>query len=120
MIPEPIDVAELANDQVQALFADVEKRRAQEKSEIPVEGSDRLHTLMTSIDFDDLSSAVQSLTTELTYRHGDGDGAIHVHVQGLISPDNLGKVIEKINQRVKKGQSYLTSSNTHRITRKSV
>jgi hypothetical protein len=50
---------------------------------------------------------------------GDGDGQIHVHVQGLISPDNLGKVIQKINQRVKRGSSFLTSSDSHRITRRS-
>ena len=51
---------------------------------------------------------------------GHGDGNIIVNVQGMISGDNLGKVIQKINQRVKKGQSSLTASNSHRITRRSV
>lgn len=51
---------------------------------------------------------------------GGGDGGIHVHVKGLISGDNLGTVITKISRRVKKGQSHLLSSNSHRVTRRSV
>jgi hypothetical protein len=50
---------------------------------------------------------------------GAGGGNIHVHVAGLISPDNLTKVVDKINKRVNRGQLHLQSSNTLRITKRS-
>jgi hypothetical protein len=43
-----------------------------------------------------------------------------VHVKGLVSPDNLGKVIQQINKRVQKGTSNLNSSNSQRVTRRSL
>jgi hypothetical protein len=49
-----------------------------------------------------------------------GGGNIHVHVKGLVSPDNLNKVIQQINKRVQKGTSNLNSSNTLRVTRRSL
>jgi hypothetical protein len=49
---------------------------------------------------------------------GGGGGGINVHVQGLISPDNLKKVISQINDKVNKGQVNLKSSNTFRITKR--
>lgn len=52
---------------------------------------------------------------------GGGDGiTINFPRGAMVSPDNLGKVVKQINRRVKKGQSSLTSSNTHRVTRRSV
>lgn len=50
---------------------------------------------------------------------GLGGTAIHVHVKGLISPDNLHKVIKDINRRVNKGQSHLKASDSQRVTRRS-
>lgn len=50
---------------------------------------------------------------------GGGGGDIHVHVKGMISGDNLGKVIQNISQRVKRGQSTLHSSNSQRVTKRS-
>jgi len=50
---------------------------------------------------------------------GGGGGNIHVHVAGLISPDNLTKVVEKINKRVNRGQLHLNSSSTLRVTKRS-
>lgn len=48
-----------------------------------------------------------------------GGGDIHVHVKGLISPDNLNKVIKNISKRVGRGQSHLKSSDSMRVTRRS-
>lgn len=69
-----------------------------------------------AIPLDD-PSAIQPIVDAL----GGGRGTtIHVHVEGLISPDNLGKVMNQINQRVKKGQGHLLASNALRITKRSV
>ena len=38
----------------------------------------------------------------------------------VVSPDNLGKVIQQINKRVQKGTSNLNSSNSQRVTRRSL
>jgi hypothetical protein len=50
---------------------------------------------------------------------GGGGLTINVHTAGVISGDNLGKVIQKISQRVKKGQSVLHASNSFRVTKRS-
>jgi len=44
---------------------------------------------------------------------------MHVNVNGMISPDNLHKVIEQINKRVNRGQSHLTSSASLRLNKRS-
>lgn len=51
---------------------------------------------------------------------GSGGGDIHVHVAGLIDGQNLGKVIGKISKRVRAGHSFLHSSNSGRVTKRSV
>jgi hypothetical protein len=45
---------------------------------------------------------------------------IHVEVKGLISPDNLSKVVNQISKKVGKGQVNLVSSNSFRVTKRSV
>jgi hypothetical protein len=51
---------------------------------------------------------------------GSGGGTTHHwHIQGMISPDNLNKVITQINKRVARGQSTLNSSSTLRINKRS-
>lgn len=50
---------------------------------------------------------------------GGGGLTINIHSDGVISGDNLGKVIQKISQRVKKGQSVLHASNSFRVTKRS-
>jgi len=50
---------------------------------------------------------------------GAGGGGIHIHVKGMISPDNLHQVIQQINKRVNRGQSTLLSSHTLRVTKRS-
>lgn len=45
---------------------------------------------------------------------------IHVEVRGLISPDNLAKVVKQISQKVKGNQATLVSSNSFRVTKRSV
>lgn len=64
---------------------------------------------------------MDSLASAITKRMGGGSGspAVHIHVQGLISPDNLGKVITQMNQRVTSGKSHLTSSAALRVTKRS-
>lgn len=51
--------------------------------------------------------------------HGQGHGHTKVYVQGLISPDNLTKVIKKIDRQVQKRQGRLTAGNSFRLTRRS-
>jgi hypothetical protein len=43
----------------------------------------------------------------------------HVNINGMISPDNLHKVIEQINHRVNRGQSRLLASDSLRVTKRS-
>jgi hypothetical protein len=47
-----------------------------------------------------------------------GGSHITVHVEGLISPDNLAKVVRQIDHAVKHNDMQLTSSNAYRVTRK--
>ncbi|MGC2060587.1 MAG: hypothetical protein WA653_20140, partial [Candidatus Sulfotelmatobacter sp.] len=44
---------------------------------------------------------------------------LHVNVHGMISPDNLHKVIGQINDRVTRGQSTLKATNSLRLTKRS-
>ena len=37
---------------------------------------------------------------------------IHMHIQGIISPDNLGQVMAQMSSLAKGGQAYLTASNS--------
>jgi len=48
-----------------------------------------------------------------------GDTHLHAHVKGMISPDNLGKVMRKMSKRVQNRQSNLHASNALRVTRRS-
>lgn len=51
-----------------------------------------------------------------------GDAAathVHVAVKGMISPDNLNKVVKKINRAVQNRQTTLNASNSLRVTRRS-
>jgi hypothetical protein len=72
--------------------------------------------------FDDASMAKLA---EHIGRHLDvsggagGDTHLHAHVKGLISPDNLGKVMRKMSKRVQNRQSNLHASNALRVTRRS-
>jgi phage-related minor tail protein len=51
---------------------------------------------------------------------GVGGGThISIKVDGMISPDNLAKVVEQINKRVNKGQLRLQASSSHRLTKRS-
>jgi hypothetical protein len=50
---------------------------------------------------------------------GGGGPTFHVNVQGMISDDNLTKVMTKMSKKVRNSTGHLTSSNTHRITKRS-
>lgn len=52
-------------------------------------------------------------------QHGGGGPVIHVHVKGMISPDNLGKVVKKINSQVKANRLHLDASSALRVNRRS-
>jgi hypothetical protein len=53
-------------------------------------------------------------------REGIGGGTTHHwHIEGMISPDNLGKVVKQISRAVNKGQVNLTASNSLRLTKRS-
>ena len=48
---------------------------------------------------------------------GTGGSHIHVNVKGMVSPDNLNKVIQQINRRVKKGTSRLNATDSGHVGR---
>ena len=48
-----------------------------------------------------------------------GGTHFHVNVKGMISPDNLTKVVSQINKRVNRGQLQLRASDSLRITKRS-
>jgi len=51
---------------------------------------------------------------------GGGDQThVHVNVKGMISPDNLNKVVKKINRAVANRQTTLNATNSLRVTRRS-
>lgn len=50
---------------------------------------------------------------------GGGDTHNHWNVKGMISPDNLQKLVKDINRKVLNGQLHLNSSDSLRITRRS-
>jgi hypothetical protein len=51
---------------------------------------------------------------------GGGSGhTFNVNVKGLVSPDNLSRVMKQISSKVAKGQGSIVSSNTFRITKRS-
>ena len=54
-------------------------------------------------------------------REGIGSGGTthHWHIDGVISSDNLVKVVKQINKAVNKGQVNLTASNSLRLTKRS-
>ena len=49
----------------------------------------------------------------------NGGTTHHWHIEGMISPDNLQKVVGKISKMVNKGQVNLTASNSLRLTKRS-
>lgn len=50
---------------------------------------------------------------------GGGGTHIHAHIQGMISPDNLIKVMGQMNEKVLRGQATLHASNSLRVTKRS-
>jgi hypothetical protein len=67
----------------------------------------------------DNEKAMTRIGQSIANSGGGGGTHFHVNVKGLVSPDQLGKVMKQINQRVAKGQGNLTSSNSLRITKRS-
>jgi len=55
---------------------------------------------------------------ELAKAFGQGT-VIHVHVEGMISPDNLHKVMNQMSREVNGGKARLLASNSIRVTRRS-
>jgi hypothetical protein len=53
-------------------------------------------------------------------RNGVGGGTTHHwHIDGMISPDNMAKVMKTMSKMVSRGQANLTASNSLRITKRS-
>jgi hypothetical protein len=52
---------------------------------------------------------------------GDGEGDTHIHnnIKGMISPDNLTKVMKKMNRAVMNRKATLKASDSLRVTRRS-
>src|SRR5579859_206052 len=59
-------------------------------------------------------------TTKALREGGVGGGTTHHwHIDGMISPDNLTKVVKQISKMVDRGQVHLTASNSLRLTKRS-
>lgn len=68
----------------------------------------------------DDTRAMTKIVESLTKAGLTGGGhTTHVHVKGMISPDNLNKVVRTINQKVNSGKLNLKASSTGRVTRRS-
>jgi hypothetical protein len=63
--------------------------------------------------------AMNQIADAIASRLPQSSGGVHVHVKGMISPDNLAKVTQQINRKVNNGQLSLHSSSTGRITKRS-
>lgn len=64
-------------------------------------------------------SGVMSAIADALDRHtSSGRGDIHVHVQGLISADHLGKVMKRMSRQVQTGRGIILSSNALKTTRR--
>ena len=50
---------------------------------------------------------------------GGGGPTQHYHIKGLISPDNMRKVIKQQNEMVRNNHARVVSSNSYRVTRRS-
>jgi hypothetical protein len=68
---------------------------------------------------DSMAKIAGAIAPHLAGMMGDGGTHFHVNVKGMISDDNLGKVMTKISKKVNKGTGSLLSSNTHRVTKRS-
>jgi hypothetical protein len=79
-----------------------------------------IHTLATkqNAPADGLSQAALEQIDAVVQSHVQAAGGIKVYVEGMISPDNLNKVIKKIDRAVRNNDAQLTSSNTYRLTKK--
>ena len=61
--------------------------------------------------------AMEQIAAAISARMGN-HGGVTMHVGGVISADNLTKVVQKINQQVGRRQARLTAGNAFRITRR--
>lgn len=66
----------------------------------------------------DNPEALQQIGSALRPYVGGGGTQNHFHIDGLISPDNLTKVVKRINRAVKNNDVQLTASVAYRTTRK--
>jgi hypothetical protein len=62
---------------------------------------------------------IASKIAEMMPQGGGGDTHHHWNVQGMISPDNLTKVMKQMSRQVRTGVGALHSSNSLRVTKRS-
>ncbi|HWX94493.1 MAG TPA: hypothetical protein VNY29_17825, partial [Terriglobales bacterium] len=60
--------------------------------------------------------AMDAIADRIGSRIGGSGVTIHQHIEGVISGDNLAKVVDRINRKVNANQLHLESSNTRRVT----
>jgi hypothetical protein len=66
-----------------------------------------------------LSLMADKISQHLNTSGGGGGGShIVMNIQGVISPDNLNRVLRRASQMVNKGQARLNSSNAAKVTRR--
>jgi hypothetical protein len=67
----------------------------------------------------DNEKAMARIGQSIANSGGGGGHHLHVNVKGMVSPDNLGKVISQINRRVGQGRANLKASDSFRVTKRS-
>jgi hypothetical protein len=69
-----------------------------------------------AIPLDD-PAAVSAIVEALGGARGGGD-IINFHIQGLVSPDNLDRIVRQMSRRINGGRVRLTASQALRVTKK--
>jgi hypothetical protein len=64
--------------------------------------------------------AMKTVGTAIASQMGGSGGGVVMNFAGLISPDNLTKVIKQINRKIERGGGKLVASNSLRVTKRSV
>lgn len=83
-----------------------------------VHGSSSGQSREAAIPLDDPAAMTAIGAALAPYLQSSGT-TIHVNVKGMISPDNLNKVMKDMSRKVIRGQGNITSSNSFRVTKRS-
>jgi hypothetical protein len=67
---------------------------------------------------DAMATIGKAVSDAIAANGGGGGGGLTVHVQGMISDDNLARVMKKMSKLVGSGKASLVSSDSHKVTKR--